>query len=166
MVNAVFNLLSDVRFIVGVNNYFLCRYDAVHTELNIVSYSLSSSIHIQPMKGIPLCAEEASFKGLNDVLSPDFNSLSLWFAAFEDCFVRGDEVDCFVVWVWEGGLALLTYAFSTFPKHLSRTLSPLVPYFMYWWKPGRDSSSLQWLRSPKTGASWHRRSCCWTQSVM
>ena len=66
-VNAVFNLLRDV--VVGVNIYVLFGYGIVYTELDIVSNSLRSSVHIQPVKDIPLSREKTSFQGLDGVFT-------------------------------------------------------------------------------------------------
>lgn len=96
-VDAVFDLLGDVWFVVRVNSNFLFVYDIVHTELYIINNSLSSSVHIQHMKDILLCAEETSLKDLSAVCSPDLNCLPLWFTAFENDFVGGDDVNDVVV---------------------------------------------------------------------
>ncbi len=92
VINTLFHLFGYVRFVVWVYSYYFVRYNIVHTELNIISNSLSSVIHIHLMKDALLSRQEASFKGLNAVAGPDLNSFGLWFAAFKSSSVSGDEI--------------------------------------------------------------------------
>ncbi len=117
------------------------------------------------MKDIPVCAQVTPLQSVDAVIRPDFERFNKRFVPPKNWTVDGNELSSVMIRISQrqfgSGCVCILVISITFVKYLLFLVSLLIHRS----NPGKDTSSLQRLKSPKInmGASSVHHSCLHTQ---